>query len=262
MDLGLNNKIALVTAASRGLGRAIAEELAAEGATVVVSSRNEASLEAVAQDISSATGSRVVPLAADLMDPDAIDSLVDSIEHDIGNIDILVANSGGPMARPFAELTDADWNQALNEKLLAQIRPCRAVLPRMVAREGGRIITMSGVHSYFPHAYAITAGVVNAGLLNLTKALAQEGAPANVLVNSINPGPIRTERMVYLAQARAADAGITVAEAEALIVEETLLKRFGEPADVGALVAFLVSERAGFITGSMFSIDGGLLPTI
>ena len=103
---------------------------------------------------------------------------------------------------------------------------------------------------------------MNAGLLNLTKALAQEAAAANVLVNSINPGPIRTDRMVYLAQARARDEGIRVGEAERLLVEETLLKRFGEPRDVSALAAFLVSERAGFLTGTMVSIDGGLMPTI
>ena len=262
MDLGLTKKIALVTAASRGLGHAIAEELASEGAQVVISSRSKNELEDAARDLSERTGSPVRAMTTDLMDAAAVDALIDEVEQQVGPIDILVANSAGPIAKPFVTLSDEDWYQAVNHKLLAQIRPCRSVLPRMIERGGGRIVTMAGTHGYYPHAYAITAGVVNAALMNLTKALAQEGAPANVLVNSVNPGPIRTDRVTYLCEVRARDEGITVEQAERHFVEDMLLKRLGEPRDVGALVAFMVSERAGFMTGSMVAVDGGMLPTI
>ncbi|MFT5173843.1 MAG: 3-oxoacyl-[acyl-carrier protein] reductase [Gammaproteobacteria bacterium] len=262
MDLGLKDKVALVTAGSRGLGRAIAEELAAEGAAVVISSRSREVLETTAAQIAAQTGGEVSAIAADLMDAADVDALVEKVERTLGPIDILIANSGGPVARPFVDLTDDDWHTALNQKLLAQIRPCRAVLPGMMARGAGRILTMGGVHGYYPAAYAITAGVVNAAVLNLTKALAKTGASRNVLVNSINPGPIRTARITYLCEVRARDEGISVEEAERVFVDDMMLKRLGDPRDVGALAAFMVSERAGFMTGSMVSVDGGMHPTI
>jgi 3-oxoacyl-[acyl-carrier protein] reductase len=262
MDLGLTGKVALVTAASRGLGRAIAHELAAEGAKVVISSRSAEVLESTAAEIGAQTGGDVTPITADLMDAAQVNALVENTERTLGPIDILIANSGGPVARPFVDLTDDDWHTALDQKLMAQIRPCRAVFANMMARGGGRILTMGGVHGYYPHAYAITAGVVNAGILNFTKALAKAGASGNILVNAINPGLIRTARVVYLCEVRARDEGITVEQAEREMVADMMLKRFGEPRDVGALAAFMVSARAGFMTGSMVSVDGGMHPTI
>jgi 3-oxoacyl-[acyl-carrier protein] reductase len=157
MDLGLNDKVAVVTAASRGLGRAIAEELAAEGARVVVSSRNAEALEETAAAIRKSTGGSVRAITAELMDAASVNGLIGRVENEVGPIDILVASSPGPITRPFTDLTDDDWRQAIDEKLMAQIRPVRAVFPHMVGRGRGRIITIAGTHGYFPHAYAITA---------------------------------------------------------------------------------------------------------
>lgn len=262
MDLGLSDKTAVVTASSRGLGRAIAEELAAEGARVVISSRDSTALEAVAADIRSRTGADVTPVAADLLDPQQVERLVDETERRVGPIDILVNSSAGPPTKPFASLSDDDWREALDVKLLAQIRPCREVLPRMMARRGGRIVNIVGTHGLYPHAYAVTAGVVNAALLNLTKALAEEGASANVLVNAVNPGITRTDRITYLAEVRSKEEGITMEEAERKMVGDSLLKRMADPREVSALVAFMVSERASFMTGAIVAVDGGMMPTI
>ena len=133
----------------------------------------------------------------------------------------------------------------------------RAVFPRMVQRGGGRIVNMAGTHGLLAHSYAITAGVVNAALLNLTKALAEEGKSLNVLVNAINPGPKLTERMEYLTNMKAEGAlRVSYEEARAHLVAETMLKRFGTPQDIAAAVTFLVSKRAGFITGTYVNVNG------
>jgi 3-oxoacyl-[acyl-carrier protein] reductase len=262
MDLGLTDQVVLVTAAGRGLGLAIAQELAQEGARIVLSARNAENLAIAASRIATSTGTDIIGIAADGTRTEDVDRLVQTAEERLGPIDILINNSGGPSTADFATLSDADWRAALEVKLMAQIRCARAVFPRMVKRGGGRIVNFAGTHGLLAHAYAITAGVVNAGILNLTKALAEQGAASNVLVNAINPGPILTERMDYLTEMKAKELGVSYDEAREQLVSETLLKRFGTPQEIAATVAFLVSKRASFITGTYINVDGGQIRSL
>lgn len=257
MELGLTGKVALVTAASSGLGFAIAKELAAEGATTIIAARNADRLNEARTTIGNATGSDVTAIRADCTRSADIDALIHEIEQRFGRLDVLINNSGGPPTAPFVELSDAAWHEAFDAKFLPQVRCARAAFPGMARRKWGRIVNIVGSHGRTPHAYAITAGVVNAALLNLTKALAELGAPDNVLVTAINPGPIETERVRYLVQVQMRELGISEAEAKNRITGDMLLGRFGDPDDAAAAAVFLASERAKFVTGAFFDIDGG-----
>jgi len=257
VELGLASKVALVTAASGGLGFAIAKALAEEGATTVIAARNADRLEEARKAISNVTASQVTAIRADCTRSADIDALINEIEQRFGRLDVLINNSGGPPTAPFVELSDAGWHEAFDAKFLPQVRCARAAFPGMARRKWGRIINIVGSHGRTPHAYAITAGVVNAALLNLTKALAELGAPDNVLVTAINPGPIETERVRYLVEVQMRELGISEAEAKDRITGDMLLGRFGDPDDVAAAAVFLASERATFVTGAFFDIDGG-----
>ncbi len=258
MDLGLSGKVVLVTAASGGLGFAIAEEFAAEGATVVVSARNRERLDAAVATISERSGGNASGVVADMTDAEAVERMVRQTSEDFGGIDVLVNNTGGAATAPFLELSDDDWRAASEVKIVPQIRCAREVFRVMVAQgRGGRILFIAGTHGRQPHAHAVTAGFCNAALQNVSKALAEDGGPHNVLSNVINPGPFATERMVYLAQEKATEDKISLEEATAILADETVLKRYGDPRELAALVAFVASERASYITGAMFDVDGG-----
>ena len=262
MDLGLDGKVALVTAASKGIGRAVALELAAEGARVAIASRSADSLEAGAEFIRQATGRDVTTYTADLLNDKDVVRLAHDVERDLGPLDILVNSSAGPRTKPFAELSDADWLDALDTKFLAQVRPSREIFPRMMARGGGRIVNIVGSNGKFPQRYAMTVGVVNAALLNLTKALAEEGAPRNVLVNAISPSLTKTDRITYLAQLKMDELGISYDEAVAGLVAGQRVKRLAEPMEIASMIALVVSARGGFITGSLIDVDGGATPAL
>ncbi|MCB1550217.1 MAG: SDR family oxidoreductase [Hyphomicrobiaceae bacterium] len=262
MDLGLKGKVVLVTAATGGLGLAIAREFAAEGASVVLCGRTQEKIDSCVDSIRKSTGGAVEGARADLSNAGEIDAMVAGAEARHGHIDVLINNSGGPRTKPFTDLSDQDWLDAFDVKFLPQIRCARAVFPGMVKRRSGRIITIIGTHGRTPHAYAFTAGIVNAALLNLTKTLAEVGAPDNVLVNAINPGWMDTERMAYVLGRLMQDAGLSEEEARKRILVDTQLGRPGKPEDVAAAAAFLASSRASFITGAFLDIDGGLTRTI
>ena len=258
MDLGLGGKVVLVTAASGGLGFAIAEEFASEGATVVVSARNPDRLNAAVEAIREKTAGVANAVVADMTNADAVENMVRQTCDEFGGIDVLVNNTGGAATAPFIEMSDDDWRAATEVKIIPQIRCAREVFRTMIERDrGGRIVFIAGTHGRQPHAHAITAGFCNAALQNVSKALAEDGAPHNVLSNVVNPGPFATERMVYLAQDKAVEDQISLEEATAILADETVLKRYGEPRELAALVAFVASERASYITGAMFDIDGG-----
>lgn len=258
MDLGLTGKVALVTAASGGLGVVMAEELAAEGATVVVSARNPERLDAAVAGIRARTGGQAIAMVADMTDGDAVGTMIRRTCDELGGIDVLVNNTGGATTAPFLDLTDDDWRAAAEVKIVPQIRCAREVFRVMVDQgRGGRIIFVAGTHGRQPHAHAMTAGFCNAALQNVSKALAEDGGPHGVLSNVVNPGPFATDRMVYLAEEKATEDGISVEAATALLTEETVLKRYGDPRELASFVAFLASERSSYMTGAMFDIDGG-----
>lgn len=257
MDLGLADKVVLVPAASGGLGFAAATEFASARAKLAICARDGDRLEQATKDLKSRGAAAIFSVRADCTVASEVEHFVSEAERRFGRIDVLIGNSPGPQAKPFTDLSDDDWRNAFEVKLLAQIRLARLVFPGMVRRRWGRIIFLAGTHGRQPHAYAITAGVVNAGLLSFAKALAEAGGAAGVLVNSVNPGPIDTGRMQYLALQKASQEGISPEQAKAILSEEVLLKRFGTTKEIGAVLAFLASEQAGFITGTFVDVDGG-----
>jgi 3-oxoacyl-[acyl-carrier protein] reductase len=262
MDLGLRGKVAVVTAASGGLGRAIAEEFAAEGAITVIAARNEARLKAAAEEIAAKTRGTVFAQRADCTVEADIAALVRDAVQKHGRLDVVMCNSLGPRTAPFDEMTDALWREALDVKVVAQIRIAREAFKAMQPQRSGCILFMAGTHGRQPKTYSVTAGVTNAALINASKVLAEAAAPFNIRVNAINPGPIETDRMVYLTKEKAIELGIPEAEAKRILADVTLLKRFGEPRELASAVVFLASPRASFMTGIMLDIDGGQVQAI
>ena len=257
MQLDLAGKVAVVTGGSLGIGRAIARELSAEGVTVAIVARDAARLDAAARDIEAQTGSAVVPLAGDMLKPGEIVDVMVRVQNLLGPVDILVNNAGSsPMGR-IAETEDAIWDKCLQLKLLGYVRCARAVLPSMRARRWGRVVNIIGRSGHQPRAAYLAGGAVNAALLNFTVALAEECAPDNVLVTGVNPGPVQTPRWDALVSQGAAIARTDPAAANAAALASIPLGRIGTPEDVSAMVAFLCSERASFITGTCINIDGG-----
>jgi NAD(P)-dependent dehydrogenase (short-subunit alcohol dehydrogenase family) len=257
MDLGIRDKVAIVSGASTGIGAAVAARLVSEGVRVVVCARNEERLQKTVQDIKAKSGGNILGLAADCAKQSDVEAMVKFTVSSFGGVDILVNSLAGPKTAEFFELSDSDWHDGLNLKLMGQIRCARAVFPHMQAKNWGRIVNIVGTHGHQPHAYLMSAGVVNAGLLNFTKALAELGAPYKILVNAVNPGPIETERMEYVLNAKAAQYNISRQEARRQWEEGTLLKRYGVPNEIASVVAFLASDLASYVTGTSIDVDGG-----
>jgi len=200
MDLGLRGKVAVVTAASGGLGRAIAEEFAAEDAITVIAARNEAQLKTAAEEIAAKAQGSVFAQRADCtVEADIAAPVRDTVQKH-GRLDVMICNSIGPKTAPFDEMSDEGWREALDVKVVAQIRIAREAFKAMQAQRSGCILFMAGTHGRQPKTYSVTAGVTNAALINASKVLAEAAAPFNIRVNAINPGPIETDRMVYLHQ--------------------------------------------------------------
>lgn len=252
MELGLKNKTILVTAASQGLGRAVAESFVREGARVFICARHESTITQTAAEIS-ATG-----LVCDVTNPQDIAAMVERI----GPIDVLVTNAGGPKAGYFADITDADWQAAFELNFLSAVRLIRAVLPGMQTRQWGRIICMTSTSVKQPLDNLITSNAVRAGVANLAKTLSLQYAKDNITVNVVAPGMYATDRLRHLITARAEQSGYMFAEEEDMLKRTIPAKRFGDVSEFAATVVFLASEPASYINGILLTIDGGATRTL
>jgi 3-oxoacyl-[acyl-carrier protein] reductase len=262
MDLGLKNRIAIVAASSRGLGKACALELAREGASVTICARDEAQLEVAASEIQRATGAAVVAHQVDLTKPQQIRDLVKSTLKRFGGIDILVTNNGGPTPGAFDGLDDDAFLAAHELTLLSAVRLIRAVLPSMRARRWGRIISITSVSVKQPIDNLLLSNVYRPGVIGLAKTLSNQVAADGITINNVAPGYTRTDRVIELAQARAKEQGTTVGQILASSASSIPVGRMGEPQELAALVAFLASDRASYITGATIPVDGGYLKGI
>jgi 3-oxoacyl-[acyl-carrier protein] reductase len=246
-----------VCGSSAGLGRAIAEALAAEGADVVINSRSPDKLAVVRNEIAEANGARVAAVPADLTDPNSIDDLVNAARQAVGRIDILVTNTGGPPSGPFESHDAAAWRQAIAQNLESVVNLVRAVLPEMKERRWGRIVNVTSITVKQPVEGLILSNAVRAGVTGFAKTMANEAAPFGVTVNNVLPGFTRTERLGDLAQATAERSGGTVEDAYGAWQAQVPMGRLGEPEELAALTAFLCSEKAAYITGQSVAVDGG-----
>lgn len=262
MDLGLKDKVALVAAASRGLGRAVAEELAAEGASLVLCSRSADKINRTANEIAQATGARVLATAADVSKPEEVARLVEFGIERLGRIDILVTNAGGPPAGPFESFGAEQWEAATRLTLFSAIELARQVLPGMKERGWGRILNITSIAVKQPVENLILSNSLRAAVTGFARTLANEVAQFGVTVNNIMPGYTRTERVEELAQMMAEREKISPSEFIARWEKEIPMRRIGEPREFAALAAFLVSERASYITGTSIPADGGWIKSL
>ncbi|NOT10104.1 MAG: SDR family oxidoreductase [Gemmatimonadales bacterium] len=257
MDLGLKGRVALVAASSKGLGRAIAEELAAEGASLVLCARGEPALSATAAEIAGQYGTEILALPADVGVPGEAARVVRQGIARFGRIDILVTNSGGPPAGKFEALTPEMWAQAESLVLGSVVEFCRAALPGMKERGWGRILNIASIAAKQPVDNLMLSNSIRAAVLGFARTLANEVAKTGVTVNNLLPGFTRTERMVELSEVAAARDGVTPEQALARYAADIPMGRLAEPREFSALAVFLASERASYITGQSWAVDGG-----
>jgi 3-oxoacyl-[acyl-carrier protein] reductase len=257
MDLELKGKVALVTGASKGIGKAIALGLAAEGARVAIVARDAGALDKVAAECRDRSRTDAVAVAADLSQLDEVERVVREVKDRAGRVDILVNNAGAIRGGAFLQIPDAQWTDDWNLKLLGYIRMARAVFPLMQAQGGGRICNVVGAAGRNPTATYLTGGAANAALINFTKGLADLGAPSRILVTAVSPAATKTERWDSLMAQQAAASGRSVQELQAEAESPYKLGRIATPGDIADVVCFLVSARASFVTGICVTVDGG-----
>lgn len=262
MDLGLKDKVALVVASSQGLGRAVAEELAAEGSSLVVCSRSADRIAETAAMIADNTGAHVLGVPGDVTSAHDVKRIVDAGFDRFGRIDILVTNAGGPPAGRFDQLSQVQWEAATRLTLFSAVELARAVLPRMKARRWGRILNITSIAVKQPVDNLLLSNSLRAAVTGFARTLANEVAADGITVNNILPGYTRTERLEELARMMAEKQGITPGEFRSKWEQEIPMKRLGEPREFAALAAFLVSERASYITGTSIQVDGGWIKSL
>lgn len=259
MDLGLNGCVALVAASSRGLGRAVAKGLAAEGAKVMISARDESALAETAEEIREATGAEVDHHAADLTRTDDVRALVERTAERFGAVGILVSNAGGPPAGSFDDVSDEDWHGAFELNLMSVVRLVREALPYMRERRFGRIVNIASSSIKQPIEDLVLSNTFRAGVAGLAKSLSFELAPDGILVNTLGPGRISTERSASIDAAQAERLGISVEKVRGGVESRVPLGRYGTPEEFARVAVFLASPANSYVTGQAFLVDGGMV---
>jgi len=262
MDLGLRGKVALVAAASRGLGRATALGLAAEGANLVMCARGAKDLEAARDEIAKSTGVEIHTVVADVSNAADVDKVTKEALAKFGRVDILFTNAGGPPAGTFEKHSWDVWEQAVNLTLRSVVEMTRAVLPGMRERKWGRVINVTSIAAKQPVDMLILSNSIRAAVTGFARTLANEVATDGITVNNILPGYTRTERVEHLADATAAKEGVTRSEVVARFEREIPMRRLGEPSEFAALAVFLASQQASYITGQSIAVDGGWIKSL
>ena len=256
MNLNLASKTALITAGSKGMGRAIALAFAREGMNVAIAARGKEALDATAADVR-ALGAEVLAIEGDVSKGDDIQKMVGETVERFGGIDVLLANAGGPPAKTFDMTNDADWQAAVDLNLLSVVRLIRASLPHL-EEQRGNVITIESISVKQPVPRLILSNAVRAAVIGLVKTLADEVGPKGVRLNNILPGMIMTDRSRSLAQTRASAEGITPEQVISETSKAIPLRRYGDPEEIANLAVFLASDAASYITGASILCDGGL----
>jgi len=257
MNFELNNRTAMVAAASKGIGKACALALAAEGCRVSICARHPEELEQARAEM--AAHHEALAVAADLSSPTELEHWYEQTVARFGHVDILVTNTGGPPVARFMELTDEQWQAGVQSTLMNVVRLARLVIPGMQARRWGRLIHLTSLVAKQPVDELTISSTLRAGLSGLTKTLANQLGPDQITVNAVLMGHILTDRQYHLADRRVKERGITYEQYFEQAAAEIPLRRLGEPREVGEVVAFLASERASYVTGVSLQIDGGLI---
>ncbi len=257
MDLGIKDKIALVTASSKGLGKAAAKMLSSEGCKVILNGRDSSVLEKTANEITSLTGSEVIYKANDISKKEEAEKLVDYAIERFGTIHILVTNGGGPKPGNFEESTDDRWYEGFDSTIMSVVYLVRRALPYMQKQNWGRIVNITSVTVKQPLDGLLLSNSLRMGVVGLAKSLSNEYSKYNILINNVCPGYITTDRLVELIDKQSSDKGIPKEEVLHSLGKSNSMGRIGSPEELASVIAFLCSERSSYITGVSIPVDGG-----
>lgn len=262
LNLGIKDRVAIVTGSSQGIGKAIAYSLAKEGAKIVICARNKEKLLETVREFENSNITDILEVQADLKNKKDIQNLVNKTIQTFGNVDILVNNSGGVPPQLFSETTEKDWQDAIDLLLMSILNCCYEVIPYMKRQKWGRIINMTSFAAKQPEERLIFSNAIRAGILGLSKSLSNELAESGILVNAVCPGWTLTKRVEELAQSVADNRGISSHSVIEEWAKQIPMKRLAKPEEIANLIVFLASKQASYITGTVIQVDGGYIKSL